>query len=70
MATYIRKTITLLPWVKLNINKSGMSLSIGPRGAKLNISKKGVYFNTSIPGSGVYIVRAAGGRYQKKLAVK
>ena len=54
MATYIRKTITLLPWVKLNINKSGMSLSIGPRGAKLNISKKGVYFNTSIPGTGLY----------------
>ena len=54
MATYIRKTIKLLPWVKLNINKTGMSLSIGPRGAKLNISKKGVYFNTSIPGTGLY----------------
>jgi endonuclease V-like protein UPF0215 family len=26
--------------------------------------------NTYIPVSGVYIVRAAGGRYQKKLAVK
>ena len=54
MATYIRKTIKILPWVTLNINKTGMSVSIGPRGAKLNISKKGVYFNTSVPGTGVY----------------
>ena len=54
MPTYIRKTIKLLPWVTLNINKSGTSLSIGPRGAKLNISKKGVYFNSNIRGTGVY----------------
>jgi len=54
MPTYIRKTIKLLPWVTLNINKSGMSLSIGPRGAKLNISSKGVYFNSNIPGTGIY----------------
>ena len=54
MPTYIRKTIKILPWVKLYINKTGMSLSIGPKGAKLNISKKGVYFNTSIPGTGIY----------------
>ena len=54
MPTYIRKTIKLLPWVTLNINKSGTSLSIGPRGAKLNISKKGVYFNSNIRGTGIY----------------
>ena len=54
MATYIRKSIKILPWVKLNISKTGPSLSIGPRGAKLNISKKGVYINSSILGTGVY----------------
>lgn len=54
MPTYIRKTIKLLPWVTLNISKTGPSLSIGPRGAKLNISKRGVYVNSSIPGTGVY----------------
>ena len=54
MPTYFRKTIKLLPWVTLNLNKSGASVSIGPKGAKLNISKKGVYFNSSIPGTGVY----------------
>jgi hypothetical protein len=54
MPTYFRKTIKILPWVTLNLNKSGMSVSIGPRGAKLNISKKGAYFNTSIPGTGIY----------------
>lgn len=54
MPTYFRKTIKILPWVTLNLNKTGMSVSIGPRGAKLNISKKGAYFNTNIPGTGVY----------------
>ncbi len=54
MPTYIRKTIKLLPWVTLNISKSGPSLSIGPKGAKLNISKRGVYVNSSILGTGVY----------------
>ena len=54
MPTYIRKTIKLLPWVNLNISKTGPSLSIGPRGAKLNISRKGVYVNSSIRGTGVY----------------
>lgn len=54
MPTYIRKSIKLLPWVKLNISKTGPSLSIGPKGAKLNISKRGVYVNSSILGTGVY----------------
>ena len=54
MPTYFRKTIKILPWVTLNLNKSGASVSIGPRGAKLNISKKGAYFNTNIKGTGVY----------------
>ena len=54
MPTYFRKTIKILPWVTLNLNKSGMSVSIGPRGAKLNISKKGAYFNTNIKGTGIY----------------
>ncbi len=54
MPTYFRKTIKLLPGVTLNLNKTGPSLSIGPRGAKINISKKGVYFNSSIRGTGIY----------------
>ena len=54
MPTYFRKTIKILPWVTLNLNKTGMSVSIGPRGAKLNISKKGVYFNTNVRGTGIY----------------
>ena len=54
MPTYFRKTIKLLPGVTLYLNKTGPSLSIGPRGAKINISRKGVYFNSSIRGTGIY----------------
>ena len=45
------------------VNVGGLTI------ANFNI-KPGETVNTSIPVSGVYIVRAAGGRYQKKLAVK
>ena len=54
MPTYIRKRIKILPWVTLNISKTGMSVSIGPQGAKLNIGKDGAYVNTSAKGTGVY----------------
>ena len=54
MPTYIRKRIKILPWVTLNISKTGMSLSIGPEGAKINIGKDGAYVNTSAKGTGVY----------------
>ena len=54
MPTYYRKRIKILPWVTLNISKTGMSVSIGPEGAKINIGKDGAYVNTSAKGTGVY----------------
>lgn len=54
MPTYYRKRIKILPWVTLNISKTGMSVSLGPEGAKLNIGKDGAYVNTSAKGTGVY----------------
>ena len=54
MPTYYRKRIKILPWVTLNISKTGISVSIGPEGAKLNIGKDGAYVNTSAKGTGVY----------------
>ncbi|MBR0458093.1 MAG: DUF4236 domain-containing protein [Victivallales bacterium] len=53
MGFRFRKSISLLPGVRLNITKSGPSLSIGPRGAKANISTKGVRGTVGIPGTGM-----------------
>ena len=47
------KRITLLPGVRMNISKSGASLSVGPRGASVTMGNRGVYGNVGIPGSGL-----------------
>lgn len=54
MAWHFRKSFKLLPGIRLNLSKKGISsLSVGPRGAKLNISDKGTRLTTSIPGTGI-----------------
>ena len=52
MGFRIRKVIELLPGIKLNISKSGLSGSIGTRGATVNVSKNGVKGTVGVPGSG------------------
>src|SRR3546814_17275303 len=47
------KRITLLPGVRMNLSKSGASLSVGPRGASVTMGKRGVYGNVGLPGSGL-----------------
>jgi hypothetical protein len=61
MPIRFRKTIKVAPGVRLNLGKSGMSLSVGAKGAKLNFSKKGVRETMGVPGTGIsstnYIVK-------------
>lgn len=53
MAFRFRRTIRLAPGIRLNISKSGISTSLGPRGASLTVGKRGIYANTGIPGTGM-----------------
>ena len=53
MAFRFRRTIRLAPGIRLNISKSGISASLGPRGASVTIGKRGIYANTGIPGTGM-----------------
>lgn len=48
-----RKSVKLLPGVRLNLAKSGISTSFGGRGATVNVSKRGVRTTLSIPGTGL-----------------
>jgi len=48
-----RKQIKLLPGVKLNVSKSGISTSVGKPGATLNFSKRGMRTTLGIPGTGL-----------------
>jgi len=52
MGVRFNKRITLLPWLKANVGKSGVSLTIGPKGKTLNIGSTGVNVNVSL-GKGV-----------------
>jgi hypothetical protein len=48
-----RRILKIIPGVRVNISKTGSSLSIGKRGATVNAGKRGVYTTIGIPGSGL-----------------
>ncbi|MDF7676643.1 DUF4236 domain-containing protein [Neisseriaceae bacterium ESL0693] len=54
MGWRFRKSIKVLPGVRINIGKQGItSATIGRRGASINIGKKGTSANLGIPGTGL-----------------
>jgi hypothetical protein len=48
-----RRRIKLLPGVRVNVSKTGASLSVGPRGITTNVSRRGVRNTVGIPGTGL-----------------
>ena len=54
MGVRFRKRVKLAPGVYLNLGKTGVSASVGPRGATLNVSgKRKPKVTAGIPGSGL-----------------
>lgn len=49
-----RNRIKIAPGINLNLSKSGISTTVGPKGANLNFGKGGTHLNTGIPGTGIY----------------
>ena len=49
-----RRSIRLGKGLRLNLSKSGLSLTAGFRGASVNFGPRGTYLNTGIPGTGLY----------------
>ncbi|SFQ97363.1 DUF4236 domain-containing protein [Poseidonocella sedimentorum] len=62
MPLRLRRRVQVLPGIKLNFSKSGISTTIGPRGASVNIGRRGLYANLGIPGTGL--------SYRRKLKQK
>ena len=54
MGLRFRKSIKIMPGVRINLSKSGISTSVGPRGAKITFGPNGTYVNAGIPGTGLY----------------
>ncbi len=53
MGFRFRRSIKLAPGLRLNVSKSGVSMSAGLRGASVSMGKNGVYGNVGVPGTGV-----------------
>ena len=53
MGFRFRKSIKILPGIRLNLSKSGVSASIGRPGATINVSNKGTRGTVGIPGTGI-----------------
>lgn len=48
-----RKTISILPGVKINLSKSGVSTSVGGKGATLNVGHGKKTVTLGVPGTGL-----------------
>ena len=50
------KSRGILPGIRVNLSKSGPSLSLGPTGLKLNIGPRGIRKTVGLPGSGLSVI--------------
>ncbi len=53
MGFRFRKSIKILPGVKINLSAGSVSTSIGVRGATVNVGKRGTRATVGLPGSGI-----------------
>lgn len=53
MGFRFRKSFSIVPGVKINLSKTGTSLSLGRPGATVNIGPKRVRTTVGLPGSGM-----------------
>lgn len=54
MGLRFRRSVKLAPGIRMNFSGSGVSWTLGPRGASIGIGKRGTYVNSGIPGTGLY----------------
>lgn len=53
MPIRFRRTFKILPGVKINVSKGGISVTVGTRGFHLTFGKHGIRQTVGIPGSGL-----------------
>lgn len=53
MGLRFQKRVQLFPGVRLNFSRSGISATLGVRGASMTVGRDGVYANLGLPGSGL-----------------
>lgn len=53
MGLRLRRSLKLMPGLRLNFGLGGLSLSAGPRGASVNLGTRGLFGNVGLPGTGI-----------------
>lgn len=53
MGFRFRRSIKILPGIRINLGKRGVSLSAGVRGAHITVGKNGTRTTVGLPGTGV-----------------
>lgn len=66
MGLRFRKTIRLGNLARVNLSKSGASVTVGPPGASVNLGPRGAYLNCGIPGTGLSSRTRLGGPSAKR----
>jgi hypothetical protein len=68
MGLRFRRRFTIIPGIRLNVSKSGVSASIGRRGAWFTFGGKGTRTTVGIPGTGIsYTTSSSHGARQQPL---
>src|SRR5688572_14729367 len=55
MGLRFRRSLKLLPGLRVSVGLRGASLSTGVRGASLNFGRQGVHANVGLPGTGISV---------------
>lgn len=53
MGFRFHKSISIIPGIRVNVSKTGMSVSVGSAPLTVNVGKSGTKVTTSIPGTGL-----------------
>ncbi len=53
MSWRFRKTIKLTPFFRINVSKTGLSLTVGRSGGSVTVSEKDVTAGVGLPGTGL-----------------
>lgn len=53
MGFRFRRSVKIMPGVRVNFGKRGVSMSAGVRGATVTVGRRGVYGNVGLPGTGM-----------------
>lgn len=65
MGLRFRRSIRLMPGVRMNLSGSGASVSLGPRGSSLTVGKRGVHANAGLPGTGLSVRKKISGGHSR-----